>query len=114
MIFSSTQANAIMYLRVSSQDQVDNTSLDTQLRDGKIYAKREKLHIVKIFREEGESAKSADRRQLQEMELRAYLQLAGEQTIAAARGAGSRNRPSAQILAFRRRLPLLARASIRI
>ena len=58
---------AYLYLRVSTAEQVENFSLDTQERACREYCEREGLDIVRIFREEGESAKSADRTQLQAM-----------------------------------------------
>lgn len=58
--------NAILYTRVSSDQQVSNTSLDQQERIGLDYALRNNLNIKRIFREEGESAMYADRTKLQE------------------------------------------------
>ena len=53
--------NAIIYVRVSSSEQVDGTSLESQERLCKEYAQKENLNILKIFIEKGESAKTADR-----------------------------------------------------
>ncbi len=50
--------NAIIYLRVSTEEQVENYSLDTQERICKQEAERRGLDIVQIFREEGRSAKT--------------------------------------------------------
>ena len=50
--------NAIIYLRVSTEEQVENYSLDTQERICKQEAERRGLNIVQIFREEGRSAKT--------------------------------------------------------
>ena len=55
---------AIIYVRVSSLDQVTGTSLDTQEDACKAYCQREGLEVAKVYREEGESAKTADRPQL--------------------------------------------------
>ena len=51
----------IIYCRVSSAEQVENTSLELQEKRCKEYAKRENIKIVKVFIEKGESAKTADR-----------------------------------------------------
>lgn len=57
---------AIVYTRVSSEAQVDNTSLDEQLRLGKEYCSKKGLELVQEFRELGESAKFTERTQLKE------------------------------------------------
>jgi DNA invertase Pin-like site-specific DNA recombinase len=51
----------IIYCRVSSTEQVENTSLESQERYCMEYAKRESIEILKVFVEKGESAKTADR-----------------------------------------------------
>ncbi len=53
----------IIYCRVSSTEQVDNTSLESQQRNCEEYAKREGIEAIKVFIEEGESAKTANRTQ---------------------------------------------------
>lgn len=53
--------NAIIYVRVSSLEQVDGTSLESQERLCKEYSQRENCAVLKIFIEKGESAKTADR-----------------------------------------------------
>ena len=53
--------NGIIYCRVSSLEQVDGTSLESQERMCKEYAKRENVNVLQIFIERGESAKTADR-----------------------------------------------------
>ena len=53
---------AVIYLRVSSEEQVDNFSLDTQEGICKKEAEKRKLKICKTFREEGRSAKNIDGR----------------------------------------------------
>lgn len=60
-----------IYIRVSSADQVEGTSLDTQLRDCQDVAKRAGLASGKVFSDEGESAKTADRPKF--LELLDYL-----------------------------------------
>lgn len=55
----------VIYTRVSSKEQVDNFSLDVQEKTCREYAAQNNLKILRVFREEGESAKTADREQLQ-------------------------------------------------
>lgn len=50
--------NAVVYLRVSTEEQVDNYSLDTQEDICVKEAQRKGFEIVKTFREEGKSAKT--------------------------------------------------------
>lgn len=59
--------NAVIYCRVSSKEQVDGTSLESQQLACKEYAVRNHLNVVRVFVERGESAKFADRPQLLEM-----------------------------------------------
>ena len=54
----NTKTDAIIYLRVSTEEQVDNFSLDTQEDICRKEAVRRGLRIVKTFREEGKSAKT--------------------------------------------------------
>ncbi len=49
---------AVIYLRVSTEEQVDNFSLDTQEDICTKEAQRRGIDIIKIFREEGKSAKT--------------------------------------------------------
>ncbi len=58
---TSPKKTGIIYARVSSAEQVDNTSLESQERYCKEYAVREAIHISQVFVERGESAKTADR-----------------------------------------------------
>jgi site-specific DNA recombinase len=58
---------AIFYARVSSEGQVDNTSLDTQLDRGKAYAISQGWTLEKVFVDGGESGKNTDRTHFQEM-----------------------------------------------
>ena len=50
--------NALLYLRVSTEEQVDNYSLETQEDICRREASRRGYTIVEIFREEGKSAKT--------------------------------------------------------
>ncbi len=59
-------SRAVLYVRVSNADQVDNYSLETQEKECRRYCERQGL-VDRIFREEGESAKTVNRTQLQEM-----------------------------------------------
>jgi site-specific DNA recombinase len=58
---------AIFYARVSSEGQVDNTSIDTQLDRGQAYAISQGWTLDRIFIDGGESGKSTDRASFQEM-----------------------------------------------
>ncbi len=53
--------NGIVYCRVSSLEQVDGTSLESQERMCREYAKREGITVLEVFVDRGESAKTADR-----------------------------------------------------
>jgi site-specific DNA recombinase len=55
---------AVIYTRVSTGRQVENTSLDGQERACSEYCSRNGWRVLKVFREEGESAKTYDRTQL--------------------------------------------------
>ncbi len=48
---------AVIYIRVSDQSQVDNNSLETQLKACRVYADNNNYEVVEVFREEGVSAK---------------------------------------------------------
>lgn len=58
---------AVIYVRVSTKEQTENLSLPTQLRACEEYCRREGYEVVERFREEGESAKTADRTELQNL-----------------------------------------------
>ncbi len=49
---------AVIYLRVSSEEQVENFSLDTQEEICRREAQRRQYEILEVFREEGRSAKN--------------------------------------------------------
>ncbi len=57
----SQDKRGIIYCRVSSLDQVEGTSLDSQERLCNEWADRQGIKIIKIFIERGESAKTANR-----------------------------------------------------
>lgn len=52
---------AIIYIRVSSDGQVQGTSLATQEADCRAWCARQGYTVVEVFRDEGETAKTADR-----------------------------------------------------
>src|SRR5215472_6618096 len=58
---------AVIYTRVSTKGQIENLSLPTQLKTCEEYCERHGLEVVARFREEGESAKTADRTELQKL-----------------------------------------------
>jgi hypothetical protein len=59
---------AIIYIRVSTKEQTENLSLPTQLRVCEEYCRREGFEILERFKEEGESAKTADLRAQREVD----------------------------------------------
>ncbi len=59
--------NAVIYTRVSSADQEDNTSLASQKKHCEIYAERKGLNIVGYFGGTYESAKTDDRKEFNRM-----------------------------------------------
>ena len=58
---------AVIYCRVSTKEQVQNLSLDTQRRRCVEYCAQNGWAVRRVFVEEGESAKTANRPQLREM-----------------------------------------------
>ena len=56
---------AVIYVRVSTKEQTENLSLATQLRSCEEYCRRQGYDVLERFHEEGESAKTTDRSQLQ-------------------------------------------------
>jgi site-specific DNA recombinase len=59
------QKTGVIYCRVSSKEQVDNTSLAMQERVCNEFAQREGIEVLQTFIEEGESAKTANRTEFQ-------------------------------------------------
>jgi DNA invertase Pin-like site-specific DNA recombinase len=58
---------AVIYIRVSTKEQTENLSLATQLKACEEYCERQGFEVLARFREEGESAKTADRTELQKL-----------------------------------------------
>ena len=58
---------AVIYVRVSTKEQTEHLSLPTQLRDCEEYCRLQGYEVLERFHEEGESAKSTDRSQLQNL-----------------------------------------------
>jgi DNA invertase Pin-like site-specific DNA recombinase len=58
---------AVIYVRVSTKEQTENLSLPTQLKACEEYCERQGFHVLTRFREEGGSAKTADRTELQKL-----------------------------------------------
>lgn len=58
---------AVIYTRVSTDEQTKNLSLELQRRECSAYCERNKFSIDRIFEERGESAKTTNRPQFQAM-----------------------------------------------
>ena len=58
---------AIIYTRVSSADQMEGHSLQSQDEACRKFASQKGLAVLRVFREEAESAKTADRPELQKL-----------------------------------------------
>ena len=58
---------AVIYVRVSTKEQTQNLSLPTQIRACEEYCRREGYEVLERFKEEGESAKTTDRTELQKL-----------------------------------------------
>lgn len=56
---------AVIYIRVSTKEQVKNLSLRTQEAKCSLYCKNNGMAVARVFRDEGESAKTLDRPGLQ-------------------------------------------------
>jgi site-specific DNA recombinase len=64
----TTQRRAVIYCRVSTKEQAEEgNSLVTQERNCREYAQKYNYEISQVFIEEGESAKTADRTELQKL-----------------------------------------------
>lgn len=64
---SEMTKNAIVYVRVSTDEQVDGYSLNDQEDRCRKEAERQGFHVLHVYREEGISAKTLDRPQLEEL-----------------------------------------------
>lgn len=58
---------SVVYLRVSTAEQVEGTSLETQRRTCEEYCKRNDITVVRVFEDRGESAKTVDRAEFQRL-----------------------------------------------
>src|SRR3989338_8136684 len=67
MSYATVKPKAILYLRVSSKEQLKGKSLETQEKDCKRYCAEQGFEVAEVFIEEGESAKNDDRTQLQRL-----------------------------------------------
>ena len=64
----SHQKTAVIYVRVSTDKQAEQgISLEVQIEQCKAYASKQSYRVAKVFREEGESAKAANRPVLLDM-----------------------------------------------
>jgi len=59
--------SAVIYCRVSTKEQVDNFSLSNNEKACRQICSRNGLDVDHVFIEEGESAKTTNKTQLQEM-----------------------------------------------
>lgn len=66
-IKTNESRKAVIYCRVSTEEQTFGGSLNSQERECRSFAQRQGLDVVKIFREEGESGRSGCRTQLNAM-----------------------------------------------
>lgn len=58
---------AVLYLRVSTEEQVSNLSLDTQEAETRALCERNGWEVAQVFREEGVSAKTLERPAIQRL-----------------------------------------------
>lgn len=59
--------NALVYVRVSTSEQVENYSLETQERECRNFCERNGWEVLEVLRDEGQSAKTANRPALQRL-----------------------------------------------
>src|SRR5215472_3334689 len=67
LTFQFTYMTGVIYCRVSSKEQIEGTSLESQQAACREYAEAKNIEVLKTFIEQGESAKFADRTQLLEL-----------------------------------------------
>jgi site-specific DNA recombinase len=58
---------AVIYCRVSTKEQVENLSLETQEKACRRYCLQQSIEIVRVFIEEGKSAKTEHRTEFNKM-----------------------------------------------
>ena len=63
----SGSVRAVIYCRVSTKEQVENFSLETQEEQCRRYCERQELVVDRVFVEEGKSATTLNRPKLQEL-----------------------------------------------
>ena len=63
MMDAQSTKTGIIYSRVSSLEQVEGTSLETQEKGSVEFADRLKVQVLKTFMDKGESAKTSDRKE---------------------------------------------------
>ena len=63
----SERTNAVIYCRVSTDEQVDNLSLSTQQERSRAYCSVNGWTVVETFKDEGRSAKTTDRDDFQKL-----------------------------------------------
>jgi site-specific DNA recombinase len=66
-VATSRNGSAVIYCRVSTAEQVQNLSLSTQEKLCRDYCGRQGWDVAKVFIEQGESAKTANRTELQNL-----------------------------------------------
>lgn len=66
-LVDATRREAVIYCRVSTREQVNNLSLDTQEQRCREWCGKQGYVVRRVFREEGESAKTAERPVLREL-----------------------------------------------
>ena len=67
-MITNNNKKAVLYCRVSTKEQVDEgNSLSTQEKTCREYCAKNDYEIAKVFLEQGESAKTADRTELQKL-----------------------------------------------
>ncbi|NLH79083.1 MAG: recombinase family protein, partial [Acidobacteria bacterium] len=58
---SFTEKQAVIYCRVSTQEQVEGFSLTSQEKSCRVYCRKKGLGVIAVFVDEGESARTTDR-----------------------------------------------------
>ena len=64
---SEQKKNAVIYCRVSTDEQVENLSLSTQRQRAITYCTQNNWQVVEVFQDEGKSAKTTQREEFQRM-----------------------------------------------